>query len=169
MEAAALWISFAATAAALASAVIAWFARGDAVKAQIEASTAQKEAARAEGRSATAAETIARIQTQLFDGPPWTITWFDKYTYLLTNNSTIDATNVIVTNEPNDFRIDFTDKDKPRTIGAKSALKFIVIRFYESGFEADVVVTWTRAGSSEPLTWRHPIPPEPNRETPTQS
>lgn len=160
MELAALWVSFVAAAAGIASAVVAWFARGDALKAQERALMAQKEAADAEGRSVAASETIARIQSTIFDGPPWVVSYFGGDTYLLTNNSVVDAIDVTIGGEPDDVELSVSDVS-PRFVGAKSAFKFMFAATLGTGFERDVVVTWKRAGSDEFLTWRHPIPLKP--------
>ncbi len=160
MDAAALWISFAAAAAGLASAVIAWFARGDALKAQEEATSAQKEALRAESRSAIAAERIAQIQGAIFDGPPWTVSWFAGDTYLLTNNSPMDACDVVIDGQPDEVVLQVSDTS-PRTVGARSAFKFVFTGHLGIGIERDVVVRWRRPTSDEELTWRHPIPQKP--------
>ncbi|MEV7875171.1 hypothetical protein [Microbacterium sp. NPDC089188] len=131
MELAALWVSFAATAAGIASAVIAWFARGDALAAQKQAAAAQEraaeaqaEAARSEGRSAAATERLALIQSTIFEGPPWSVSWFGGDTYLLTNNSAVDALEVTIDGQPDDIAISVSDTS-PRFVGAKSAFKFM--------------------------------------------
>lgn len=160
MEAAALWISFVAAAAGIAASVIAWFARSDALNAQEKADVAQREAAISEGRSVAAAETIARIQSTIFEGPPWVVTWFGGDTYLVTNNSPVDALEVVVDGQPDDIVVRVTDT-APRTVGAKSAFKFMFSATFGTGFERDLVVKWKRAGSEEELTWRHPIPLKP--------
>lgn len=160
MEMAALWVSFFATAAGLASAVIAWVARADALKAQARADEAQKDAARLEGRATAAAERIAHIQSTIFDGPPWVVAWFGGDTYLLTNTSPVDAHEVTIDGEPDDISLQVSDTD-PRFVGAKSAFKFMFSPNLGTGWERDVVVRWKRPGSDEELTWRHPIPAKP--------
>lgn len=167
MELAALWVSFVAAAAGIASAVIAWFARGDALKAQEQAAAAQEqaaeaqaEAARSEGRSAAATERLALIQSTIFEGPPWSVSWFGGDTYLLTNDSAVDALDVTIDGQPDDITLSVTDTS-PRFVGAKSAFKFMFSDTLATGFERDVVVTWKRPGTDEELVWRHPIPLRP--------
>lgn len=160
MEMAALWISFVAAAAGIAAALIAWFARGDALKAQEKAEAAQREAAISEGRSVAATETLARIQSTIFEGPPWVVSYLSGNSYLLTNSSPIDALEVTIDGAPDGIDVEAAGA-MPRTVGAKSALKFMFSASMGSPWERDIVVTWRRQDDGPPLVWRHPIPPKP--------
>lgn len=151
MESAALWISFVSAAATVAAAVVAWFARADSIKAGHEARTASE-------RAAQATERMAQIQSRIFDGPPWEVEWFGGDSYLLTNNSPVDAHDVRIDGYPEDVVLQ-VGEELPWEIGAKSAVKFMFSASLGHGFLRDIIVTWRRDGSDESLTWRHPIPP----------
>ncbi len=103
---------------------------------------------------------MALIQATIFEGPPWSVEWFGGDTYLLTNNSAVDAIDVVIDGQPEDIELSVSDTS-PRFVGAKSAFKFMFSASMATGFERDVVVTWKRAGSDDQLTWRHPIPLRP--------
>lgn len=152
MEIAALWISFVAAAAGLASAVIAWTARADAIKS---GERAQKSA----DRATAAAERMAHIQSQIFEGPPWAIEYLSGESYLLTNTSPVAARNVRVTSIPETLGIDL-DRDVPFDIGPRSAIKFMYDARLVDPWARDIVVTWTREGDDVERVWTHPIPPK---------
>lgn len=162
MEMAALWISFVAAAGGIAAAVIAWFARADALQAQEKADAAQRDAAISEGRSVAAAETIARIQSANFDGPPWVVSFLQGDSFLLTNSSPVDALGVTVAGAPDGVVLEVAGAT-PRTVGAKSALKFAFAANLGTPWERDIVVNWKRADDGPTIEWRHPLPAKPPR------
>jgi hypothetical protein len=153
MDLAALWISFIAAAAGLGSAVIAWTARADSLKSG-------ERAQRSADRATLAAERVAVIQAQVFDGPPWEVMYWSGDTFLLTNTSPIAAQRVTVSSEPDDLDVRL-DRDMPFDVGARSAVKFMYSVTMADPWERDLVVTWTRDGDEAERRWTHPIPPKP--------
>jgi plastocyanin len=155
MDAAALFIAIISALGTGAAAIIAWTARADSIRAT-------KEAAQSAERATQAVEKMASIQSALFDGPPWTLTWFNGDTFLLTNNSTIDAHNVTVETDPENLRL-IIQEDQPWLIGAKSAVKFMFSASLGDGMKRDLLVSWQRGENEEAFHWRHPIPTRPDR------
>lgn len=152
MELAALIIAFASMAGTVAAAVFAGFARIDAINAG-------EEAKRAAERAATATERMAQIQSRIFDGPPWEVTWYGGDTFLLTNNSPVDAHNVTLEFVPEDIASSVTlDSELPWNVGAKSARKFMFAPHLGMGMQKDIRVLWRRDGSDVIESWQHPIP-----------
>jgi hypothetical protein len=86
--------------------------------------------------------------------------WFGGDSYLLTNNSPLDAHGVQIKGDPSDIDLQ-VGKDLPWEVGAMSAEKFMFAARLGHGFARDVVVTWTRDGSPERLSGRHTIPLRP--------
>ena len=102
VDVAALWIAFVSAAAAIATAVIAWTARADALRAEKKADDASAEAQKSAARATAATEKMAAIQTRIFDGPPWTVEWLNGDSYLVTNNCPVDALDVRIDGDPVD-------------------------------------------------------------------
>ena len=111
-------------------------------------------------RATVATEKMAGIQLATFDRPPWTLTWFGGDTFLLTNNSALDAHDVRVDGDPADVTLNL-GKELPWEVGAMSAEKFMFAATLGHGVNRDIVVRWRRDGSDKDLTWRHPIPAKP--------
>jgi len=152
-----LIVAIVAGAAAVASAVIAHLARAD-------ARTAGEEAGRAAERATSATERMALIQSQIFDGPPWEVSYLGGSAYLLTNTSPVGAEQVRITTDPADLQLSFDAADEGIiTIGARSAVKFLFAPSLGTGFKRDIVVTWQREGDADQRQWQHPIPPKPNK------
>ncbi|WP_152485669.1 hypothetical protein [Leucobacter chironomi] len=153
MELAALWIALGGTAAAVASAVVAWFARGDSLRAQVDANAAADRATKVSERSLV-------IQESAFQSPPWSFEWWSGDTFLLTNTSSVDALDVVISSAPDGLGLRI-GMDCPGMIGARSAVKVMYAATMADPWARDIVVAWRRPDSQEPLTWRFPIPSRP--------
>lgn len=160
MEMAALWIAIVSALGTGAAAIVAWTARADSLRAEVDAKQARSEASDSANRAVLAAERVANIQSRIFNGPPWTIRFFGGDTYLITNNSPDTAHEVTLHGDPSSLQFHVSDA-APWTIGAKSAVKFMFAPSLADGFKRDVIVRWTRDGTDEELEWHHPIPPKP--------
>lgn len=162
MEAAALWIAFFSFAAAAGSAIFAGFqyaaSRKAADRAEQAETSAQKSADSALSAYVRTSEALEAMA--LIAGPPWTVRYFGGDAYLLTNNSTVPATDVEIDGEPEGVDISI-DEDLPWVIGPKSAKKFMFVAMLNTPFTRDLVVRWRRNGEGETLEWRHPIPLKP--------
>jgi hypothetical protein len=159
VDLAALWIAFVSAAAAIATAVIAWTARADALRAEKKADDASTEAQKSAERATVATEKMAAIQTRIFDGPPWTVEWLNGDSYLVTNNSPADALDVRIDGDPVDEIQIQVGTPEPRVIGAKSAFKFGFSTSMATPWERNIIVRWRREPNGEEMTWKHPIPP----------
>lgn len=159
MDVAALWIAFVSAAAAIATAVIAWTARADALRAEKKADDASEEAAKSAERATAATEKMAAIQTRIFEGPPWTVKWLNGDSYLVTNNSPVDALDVRIDGDPmSEVQIQ-VGTTEPRVVGAKSAFMFGFSASIVTPWERSIVVRWRREPNGEEMAWKHPIPP----------
>lgn len=160
METASLWIAIVSAAFTGASVVVALIARADSKRATADAAAAQIAAATSAERAASATEKLATIQSQIFDGPPWSVEWFNGDTFIITNNSPVEALNVEIDGQPDNVVLQ-VDELGPRTVGARSAFTFMFAAMMNQRMRRDVVVTWQRPGNSTVLSWSHPIPARP--------
>ncbi|WP_349864121.1 hypothetical protein [Leifsonia sp. WHRI 6310E] len=160
MDVAALFISIIGALATGAAAIIAWVARADSLKAGRDAAAANERASAAAERATTATEKMAQIQSAIFDGPPWVLSWSVGDTYLLTNNSPVEALSVVFETDPPGLFAEVSE-DMPCRIGPRSAISFMWAATFGRGMKKDAVVTWQRPGSEERLEWRHPLPRRP--------
>lgn len=144
-----------ASAAAVAAVVVALLARADSKSAGARAQEASE-------RAAGAAERLAQIQGRTFDGPPWRIEWWGEHTFLVTNESPVDAHDVVIGTEPRHLSLVLDSSHQvPFGLGAKSAFKFAFAATYDDGFRRDIVLTWRRDGDDRRRSWSHPIPDPP--------
>ncbi|MEE1622960.1 hypothetical protein [Zafaria sp. J156] len=157
---AALFISIIGALGTGAAAIMAWTARADSLKAEGRAESASKAANAAAERAAGAAERLAMIQSAIFDGPPWSMTWLDGDTYLLRNDSPVEALEVSFTTDP-DSLLSTVSEVMPCRVGPRSAIKFMYAAAMSDGFKRDAIVVWKRPGSDEGFEWRHPLPTRP--------
>lgn len=154
MDLAALIIAFFGTAAAIGSAVMAWTARADALKAQEEAKFSAE-------RATTATERMTAMQESIFNSPPWTFEWWNGDASLLTNTSSLDAVDVTISSEPESLRITPGLAEMPARIGARSAIKVMYSGTMADPWVKNIVVRWRRDGSEKFYTWSFPIPAKP--------
>jgi hypothetical protein len=148
---AAAWATWAGAAVALGAAVFAT------IEAR-RATAAANRSARANERSADAAEqanVLAEEQAAKYV-PVWSITRSGGDQYLLTNGSKETAFAATITQE--DGSSIYRDAMKPQDLSPGESLTFFAPAAL---FRSDTrfLVTWRRTLDSEPLTQRHPLPP----------
>jgi len=153
MDVAAFVFAVLSSLAAVAAVVVAVIARNDSQKAGVDAEAAAN-------RATIATEKMATIQSRIFDGPPWTVAYFGGDTYIVTNNSPVDALDVVFDSDSPEVTIQMTNIE-PQTVGAKSAVKFMFVAMLNTPFERNIVVTWRREGAEGTFRWQHPIPLKP--------
>lgn len=159
----ALIVAIVGVVAALGSTIVAVLAQIAASRSATKADAAQKDAQAASERAAAASERMAMMQASVFNSPPWSIEWFAGDTHLLTNTSSVDAIDVVLSCSNDRAHMRYGMDEMPGTIGARSAVKVMAGMTMATPWVTDIVVTWRRPGDETAHTWRHPIPQRPDR------
>lgn len=163
MDPASLTIAVVGAVAAGASAIMAWVARADSLRAEEKADKARAQAQAAAERATAATEQMSMMQASVFNSPPWALEWSAGDTYLLTNTSSVDAIDVSIDCPAENVAFQVGMDSMPGEVGARSAIKLMIVRSMGSGWVVELVVKWRRPHDDELHTWKYPVPPRPKR------